>query len=218
VGSHRAGRSARADPVRAWLTARPEPVALDRLARFAGGILTDPSLFGGGADRAEVVARLQTVAYGYLGVLEGYVHPGTRTKWSTLTVTLPCEVPTVVVDHRSALGRPGVPADVWWMPVGERRFDEEYVVTAADSTTVSRLFGQPLCEVLVRKTVQRLGYDGRRLLLRSFDGSAPTAELIDRLNDLAADVLAATPAFLTRPMGSSVPTGPPKPFPPGLYG
>jgi hypothetical protein len=191
---------------------------MDRLARFAEGVLTDPSVFGGGSDRARVVSRVQTVAYGYLGVVEGYLHPERRTVWTTLTVSLPCAVPAVVVDHRSALGRPGVPADAWWMPTGERRFDEEYVVTAADSTTVASLFVQPLCEVLVRRRVQRLGYDGRRLLLRSFDGREADPAEIKWLDELAADVLAATPAFVMRVMGSTAPPPPPQPFPPGLYG
>jgi hypothetical protein len=219
VGSHRAGRSSgRADSVRSRRT-RAEPiVATGPLAR-AGGVLTDPTSFGGGADRAEVTSRVQTVAYGYLAVMEGYRHPERATVWSTLTVTLPCQVPTIVVDHRSALGRPGVaPGGGWSMPVGERRFDEEYVVTAADSTTVGPLFTGRLCELLVEHTVQRLSFDRRRLLLRTFDGREPTAPVLERLSALAGDVLAVTPAFVVRVMGASEPSGPPTPFPPGLYG
>ncbi len=57
MGSHRASRSGR--------TAPAAPVA--RLARFAGATLTDQAPFGGGAERAQVRLRVQTVAYGYLG-------------------------------------------------------------------------------------------------------------------------------------------------------
>ncbi len=66
--------------------------------------------------------------------------------------------------------------------------------------------------------MQRLSFDRRRLLLRTFDGSEPTASVLERLGGLAGDVLAATPAFVVRVMGSSEPSGPPTPFPPGLYG
>jgi hypothetical protein len=190
----------------------------DPLAR-AGGVLTDPTSFGGGADRAEVTSRVQTVAYGYLAVMEGYRHPEHATVWSALTVTLPCPVPAVAVDHRSALGRPGVaPSGGWSAPVGERRFDDEYVVTAADSTTIGTLFTGRLCELLDEHTVQRVSFDRRCLLLRTFDGSEPTASVLERLSGLAGEVLAATPAFVVRVLGASEPSGPPMPFPPGLYG
>jgi hypothetical protein len=228
VGSHRAqrpgrgesGRGGRIDTGRFRRAPRPAPVvSTDPLARFAGGTLTDPTIFGGGTDRADVVSRVQTVAYGYLGVVEGYRHPQRETVWSTLTVTLPCLVPTVVIDHRSVLGRPGVaPAGAWCTPVGVASFDEEYVVRAPDSLTVATMITPALCQVLSAHPVQRLTFDRRRLLLRTFDGSEPTPLVIERLDRLAADVLAATPAFVMRAMGSAAPDSPPEPFPPGLYG
>jgi hypothetical protein len=39
-----------------------------------------------------------------------------------------------------------------------------------------------------------------------------------RLGGLAGEVLAATPAFVVRVLGAAGASGPPTPFPPGLYG
>lgn len=220
VGSHRAERSPRAELARIGRSARSEPVVpIDRLARFAEGILTNPDVFGGGADRARVAVRAQTVAYGYLGVVEGYVHPDTGAVWSTLTVTLPCAVPAVTLEHRSGLGRPGVAAaDAELPPLGEPGFDAQYVITSVEPATLATLFTGRLCQVLVERPIQRLTFDDRRLLLRTFDGVHAGLEEIEWLDGLAADVLAATPAFVIRAMGAAAPTAPPQTFPPGLYG
>jgi hypothetical protein len=209
MGSHRASRLRRGE------TAAP----LARLARFVGTTLTDPVVFGGGAYQARVGLRVQTVAHGYLGVVEGYVAPDSGTVWSTLTVALPCTVPAMTIDHRSAHGLPGVPfAGGHAVQAGQSNFDEHYQVAAPDPGAVANLLTSGLCGVLLQEPVQRLSFEGSRLLVRTFDGFDATPEVVTWLNDLAGSVLAATPAFVTRLTAAAGPTVSPQTFPPGLYG
>jgi hypothetical protein len=208
LGSHRAPRSRRGDPA---------PVA--RLARFVGTTLTDPWVFGGGALEARVTMRAQTVAHGYLGVVEGYVTPDGSSVWSTLAVALPCSVPAMTIDHRSAHGMPGVPMSGGHaVRAGQPVFDEQYLVAATDPAAAANLLTQSLCDVLVRKPVQRLSFEGSRLLMRTFDGFDATHEVVAWLDYLASDVLAATPAFVTRLTAAAGATVGSQVFPPGLYG
>jgi hypothetical protein len=208
MGSHRASRSRRGETAR-----------VARLARFVGTTLTDPVVFGGGADQARVALRVQTVAHGYLGVVEGYVTPDSGSVWSTLTVALPCSVPAMTIDHRSVHGLPGVPFvgghPVW---AGQPLFDEHYQIAAQDPGAVANLLTEDLCDVLLLQPVQRLSFEGSRLLVRTFDGFDATPEVVAWLNELAAAILAATPAFVTRLTAAAGPTVAPQTFPPGLYG
>jgi hypothetical protein len=184
-----------------------------------GTTLTDPLVFGGGADQARVAVRVQTVAHGYLGVVEGYVEPDSGSVWSTLTVALPCSVPAMTVDNRLAHGLPGVPfAGGHAVSAGRPHFDELYVVVATDPAAVANLFTEGLCDVLLRKPVQRLSFAGSRLLVRTFDGFEATPEVVDWLDYLASDVLAATPAFVTRLTAAAGSAAGPQTFPPGLHG
>ncbi|MEP7021310.1 MAG: hypothetical protein ABI808_11705 [Pseudonocardiales bacterium] len=50
------------------------------------------------------------------------------------------------------------------------------------------------------------------------DGFDATPEVVNWLNWLAAEVLAVTPAFVTRVIAAAGPTVTPQTFPPGLYG
>jgi hypothetical protein len=209
MGSHRASRLRRGETA--------APVA--RLARFVGTTLTDPVVFGGGAAQARVGLRVQTVAHGYLGVIEGYVAPDDGSVWSTLTVALPCSVPAMTIDHRTAHGLPGVPVvGGHAVRAGQPLFDEHYQVAAQDPDAVANLLTAGLCDVLTSQPVQRLSFEGSRLLVRTFDGFDATPEAVTWLNDLAADVLSATPAFVTRVIAAAGPTVAPQTFPPGLYG
>ncbi|MCU1658719.1 MAG: hypothetical protein JWO57_3375 [Pseudonocardiales bacterium] len=207
-GSHRASRHG----------GRDAAGHVEHLARFSGAPLTDPVAFGGGADLAMVGLRAQTVAYGYLGVVEEYEHPTTGAQWCTLTVSLPNTVAFLALDHRSALGQRAVPVPGDYLsPTGFADLDATYVVTADVPDTVVRLLGPELREVVLRSPVQRLMFAGSRLLLRSFDGPGATPEVTEWLDALASEVLAATPAFVSRVMSPDAgPVG--LPFPPGLYG
>jgi hypothetical protein len=195
---------------------------IERLARFSGATLTDPTVFGGGADVAAVGVRAETVAYGYLAVVEGYTHPASGAHWCTLSVTLPNAVPFLAVDHRSALAQHAVPIsdavfDGYTASTGFADFDAEFVVTAQDPLTAGRLLTPELRAVLLQRPAQRLMYSGARLLVRSFDGAEVTAEVTDWLVGVAGAVLAATPAFVSRVLTPD--TGPGgRPFPRGLYG
>jgi hypothetical protein len=207
-GSHRAMRSGR----------REAAGQFDRLARFSGATLTDPALFGGGSDVASVGLRAQTVAYGYLGVVEEYAHPSTGARWCTLSVTLPNAVPFLGLDHRSALGQPNVPLSGGHFDlIGYPDFDAAYMVTADEPLTVLDLLTPALRSVVLADPVQRLAYTGARLMLRTFNHSAATPELTSWLVSVASAVLAATPGFVSRVMSPDA--GPVcMPFPPGLYG
>jgi hypothetical protein len=210
VGSHRAMR-----------TARREAEAqnqIDRLARFSAAPLTDPVAFGGGSEAAVVNLRAQTVAYGYLGVVEQYAHPTTGIAWCTLSVTLPNEVPFLALDHRTAFGQWGVPvAGGFCDIVGDADFDAAYITTADNELVIDQLVTAELRNVLICWSVQRLMFSGARLLIRTFDGFTITPDVTEWLDAVAAAVLAATPGFVTRVMSPDAgPVG--RPFPPGLYG
>lgn len=182
----------------------------ERLARFNGVVTGDARTFGAGAAQAEVRYRAETVAHGYLAVLDSYVDPVTGATWCTLTVTLPARVPTLTIDHRAALGRPGVPAcGAHVLLTGGRDFDAAYLVTADDPAVVS-LVSPGVQQVLLGHPVQRLALHGAGLALRTFDGAQPSGEVTAWLERVAAAVLGALPAFVT-PMGTRT-------FPPGLYG
>ncbi|PZS17589.1 MAG: hypothetical protein DLM57_07980 [Pseudonocardiales bacterium] len=152
-------------------------------------------------------------------MVEGYLQPDSGTLWSTLTMGLPCPVPVMALDHRSVLGRPGVPlAAAHHVPAGDPAFDERYLITSPDPATAATLLTTRLRDVLIRRPVQRLTFDGPRLLVRTFDGTGATAEAVQWLDEFAAAVLAATPAFVTRVTGAALPAAQPRTFPPGLYG
>ena len=209
MGNHRASRHE-----------RPEGggIVIDRLARFTGGAITDPTTFGGGADRARVGLRAQTVAYGYLAVVDEYEHPDTGAIWSTLTVSLPCPVSPMTIDHAKALGLPGVPfPGAYALHSGDPEFDDLYAITAADPATAVSMITASLCEVLIRRPIQRVAFDRARLLLRTFDGVEATTETIDWLDALACSVLSATPAFVMSAARATLPPVP-RTFPRGLYG
>lgn len=210
-GSHRGLRIGRRP-------AAPDPEESDRLARFSGAPLTDPVTFGGGAEVAVVGRRAQTVAYGYLGVVEDYQNPQNGARWATLWVGLPNPVPALTIDHRAALGRPGVPVD-GALPVstGDAGFDSTYLCSAQDPSAGARLVAPELRAVLLQWTVQRLMFAGTRLLLRTFDGPGATVEVTTWLDAVAGQVLAATPGFSTRVLDPSG-AAPGRPFPPGLNG
>jgi len=191
----------------------PEP----GLARFAGAVLDDPAVFGGGADRATATRRRDAVAYGYLGVVEEYARPGSGERWRLLTVTMPGGVPRLVVDHRSALDRPGVPAPgATPVPFGDAAFDdagfddagfddagfddagfdELYLVTADDPVAARRILTPAVRRLLVGAPVQRLELQRTVLALRSFDAAVPTADADDRLAGLAEAILRTAPCFV----------------------
>jgi hypothetical protein len=171
----------------------PEP----GLARFAGAILDDPAVFGGGADRATATRRRDTVAYGYLGVVEEYARPGSGERWRLLTVTMPGGVPRLVVDHRSALHRPGVPAaGATAVAFDDAGFDEFYLVTADDPVAARRILTPAVRRLLVGTPIQRLELERTMLALRSFDFPAPAADADDRLAGLAEAILRTAPCFV----------------------
>lgn len=209
MGNHRAlGRHTRSE----------SGPMVDRLARFTGGAVTDPALFGGGADHAQVSVRAQTVAYGYLAVVDEYEDPDSAAIWSTLTVSLPCPVSPMTIDHNTALGRPGVPfAGAYALHSGDPEFDDLYAITAADPSTAVSMITSNLCEVLIRRPVQRVAFDRARLMLRTFDGVQANAETVDWLDALACTILSSTPGFV---MSAARATMPPvaRTFPRGLYG
>ena len=189
--------------------------SVERLARFSGGTLTHPVMFGGGATEAEVGLRARTVTYGYPGVLEEFEDPQTRERWCTLAVSLPNAVPSVTIDHRSVLGRPDVPAqEVWTGPTGDLEFDMSYVVGAESEAAMRQLVPLKLRTVLLNRPVQRLSFRSSRLLLRAFDGTEASNQLLEWLETAACELLAVTPGFLSRLAGDTEP----RTFPRGITG
>jgi hypothetical protein len=167
------------------------------LARFAGAVLDDPAAFGGGADRATATRRRDTVAYGYLGVVEEYARPGSGERWRLLTVSMPGGVPRLVVDHRSALHRPGVPAlAASSVPLEDPAFDELYLVTADDPVAARRILTPAVRRLLVAGPIQRLELERTTLALRSFDVALPATDADDRLAGLAEAILRTAPCFI----------------------
>lgn len=183
----------------------------ERLARFSASTVDDPRMFGGGAASAQVCSRSETVAYGYLAVAEEFADPDSGSTWCTLTVTLPTAVPAgFTVDHRTVLGQPGVPAAGTDLGAfGDALFDRSYAVVGDEGAAA--LIGPSLRAAVLQRPAQRLSLTGSTLLLRTFDGVRATDEVVEWLEELAGEVLAATPAFVTS-LGQ---TGT---FPPGLYG
>lgn len=210
-----------------WWKQRRRASVLDpgrpALAVFADTESTDPTTFGGGAWSARVLARQDTVTYGYLAVAEEYHSPDSGGRWCTLTVTLPGRVPSLVVDNRAATGRSGVPMD---MPhqgtVDDPPFDATYMVGAAEQELVERILRPSARDVLLRAPVQRLLLRERQLQLRTFDGVSLDDEIIASLDSIAARFLAATPSFVitTRAPAASHGAGPgsDEPLAPGMYG
>lgn len=178
----------------------------ERLARFSAAAVADPRMFGGGADVADVRYRGETVAHGYLAVVEEFGRPvadagpdrrpAATVNWCTLTVTLPAPAAAgVTVEHRSALGRPGVPVAGRRGPEsGDRLFDRSYVVVGEHD-----LVGPVLRAALLQRPAQRVSLHGASLLLRTFDGVGCTDEAVEWLELLAESVLRSTPGVRRRP-------------------
>ena len=182
------------------------------LARFSGAAITHPALFGGGHPEAHIGFREQTIAYGYAAVLEEFEATG-GARWCTLSVSLPNNVPGLVVDHTAVLGSFDVPPKKGvTVSTGDLEFDHTYLATAEDEDAASYLLTRELREVLLRRPVQRLSFVGPRMLIRVFDGADIDNDLVDWLHDTAAEVLKATPAFVSRLHGSWTT------FPPGITG
>lgn len=183
------------------------------LARFSGGTISHPVLFGGGHSEALVGLREQTIAYGYAAVLEQFETLDSTARWCTLSVSLPNNVPFLVVDSTAVLGAPDVPpAKGWPVATGDFEFASAYVATAEDEDAGLYLLTAGLREVLLRRPVQRLAFAGPRMLVRVFDGSDVSNELVDWLHDTATQILQATPAFASRLRGTWTT------FPPGITG
>jgi len=194
------------------------------LARFAGSVLTEPDAYCGGAASATVVRRRDTVAYGYLGVVDEYARPEAGVHWRVLTLTLPGRVPHLTVDHVSALGRPGVVAPgSSGVGTADSAFDALYVVSADDAAVVARVLTPAVRQLLVGLPVQRFALDERQLMLRTFDAAAFTPDVDDRLAGLAGSILGSAPSFVstTSWSGAPAPGGVPAgaaPLLPGVYG
>jgi hypothetical protein len=199
------------------------PAPVPALARFTDTEITDAPMFGGGAWSARVRRRRDTVTYGYLAVVEEYTSPDSGAKWCTLTVTFPGSVPFLVVDHRTAIGRPGVPLEApQQAELDDPPFDATYLVGAADPEQAGRVLSPAVRDVLLRAPVQRLMLHESRLLLRTFDGVLLDDEVITALDGVAARFLAATPSFVTVARAPAHSTGRPSgaddPLPEGFYG
>lgn len=203
--------------------AAKQPPRTPALARFVDGETTDPSTFGGGAWSARVKRRRDSVTYGYLAVAEEYESADSGGRWCTLTVTLPGCAPFVVVDNRAANGRTGVPMDAPHRSVlDDPPFDATYVAGGDDADVLERVLGEEARDVLMRSPVQRMMLRDTRMLLRTFDGVALDAELIDWLNGIAARFLASTPSFVTpareTPVAAARGEISDAPLPEGFYG
>jgi hypothetical protein len=156
-------------------------------------------MFGGGFAEAAVGLRARTVTYGYPSVVEEFEDLESGTCWCTLAVSLPNAVASVTADHRSALGSPDVPArDDWTGRTGDLEFDSAYHVSAESEQAMRQLLPQALRTVLLNRPVQRLSFRGTRLMLRAFDGTAATPQLMEWLDLVASEVLPVTPGFVAR--------------------
>jgi len=182
------------------------------LARAGAAVLTDPRLFGGGAPSAELRRRAETVAHGYLAVVDEYCCPTTGIPWCTFTISLPTVVPTLTIEHRQALGRPGVPAPGADLgPFGDDLFDRLYLAVAPDAEAALPLITPALRKTLIAYGVMRVSFSGSTLMLRTVDCTRATDEALEWLQDAATLVLESSPAFVTV-------RGEHRPFPPGYYG
>jgi hypothetical protein len=186
--------------------------------------VNDPLTFGAGAMTAAPTNRRETVAYGYLGVAEEYMGLDTGSSWSVLSVTLPGWLPYLVVDHRTVLGRAGVPAVAGkQLETGDPVFDEAFVVVSAEPAVVSRVLTADVRTLLAQFPLQRLSLSGRTLLLRTFDDNKLTDTVMQGLDLAASELLATAPSFVMekRPaLGQLVESLPktPDPLPRGFYG
>lgn len=198
------------------MQAPPDP---ERLSRFTGALLRDPSVFGGGATGAWVGLRRETVAYGYLAVAEEYMAADSVDTWCTLTITLPGALPYVVADHRAALGRPGVPAPgATTVPTGDPVFDGAFTVAADDPHEAGRVLVPGVRRALVLHGMQRLALRGRALLLRTTDQCRLDDATLARLTSAATEILASAPSFVQAAgIGPGAGRGE-RPLPPGFYG
>lgn len=195
-----------------------------RLSRSSSAAVTDPITFGGGAMSAAPTNRRETVAYGYLGVAEEYVGLESNATWSVLSVTLPGWLPYLVVDHRTASGRPGIPpAAGQEVPTGDKDFDETFVVVSSEPAVVARVLTAEVRALLAHFPLQRVSLSGRTMLLRTFDDNHLTDTVQQGLDLAASELLATAPAFVMekRPaigqLLASLPTGS-QPLPQGFYG
>jgi len=185
-----------------------------RLARFSGERIDHPDLFGGGFESARVGHRFPVTAYGYPAVIEDFESIETPSRWCVLTVSLPNTIPHLVVDHRTAEGRPHVPGGAFTKETGDVEFDLDFITSVDDPDVLARLLPVDLRTALLQRPVQRMEFAGARLLLRTFDALEANADEVQWLCNLATEVLCVTPAFLS-------PIDPDKagiPFPRGLYG
>jgi hypothetical protein len=192
------------------------------LARFTGSVLTDPAAFAGGADRATIARRRDTVAYGYLSVVDEYVQPDTGARWRVLTTTLSGRVPHLIVDHRSALGRPGIaPPGSLGVPTNDPQFDAAYIVHAESPAIVARVLSPAVRKLLLDLPIQRFALVDKAVSLRTFDASTFSDGVDDRLAALAGSILASTPSFVSTGLwpDAAAPSGEwDTPLPPGRYG
>jgi hypothetical protein len=125
----------------------------------------------------------------------------------------------MTIDHRSAQGLPGVPvAGGHPVRAGHPEFDEQYLVATADPVVAAALLTADLCDVMLRTPVQRLSFDGPRLVVRTFDGVQASPDVEMWLDGMAGAVLAATPGFIPRVTVDTAAKAAPQVFPPGLYG
>ena len=178
--------------------------SVERLARFSGGTLTHPVMFGGGFAEADVTLRARTVIYGYPSTFEEFADVASGTRWCVLAVSLPNNVANLTVDHRTAAGRPDVPAAEHWSGItGDLEFDTDYIVSAQDEATARQLLPQTLRTILLNRPVQRMQVRGARLVLRAFDGTDANDKLLEWLEVTATDILAALPGFASRLAGES---------------
>jgi hypothetical protein len=196
----------------------------DRLSRSSVAVVREPLTFGGGSVTASVTNRRETVAYGYLGVVEEFKSGETTGTWSVLNVTLPGWVPYLVLDHRKAIGRPGVPAaGGQQVRTGDAVFDGHFVSISAEPAVVQRILTPAVRTLLVQFPLQRISLSGRTLLLRTFDENPLSATVVQGLNLAATEILSTAPSFVMgkRPalgqVAASLPTGP-EPVPQGFYG
>ena len=196
----------------------------DRLSRSSVSVVNEPLTFGGGSVTASVTNRRETVAYGYLGVVEEFQSGETGTAWSVLTVTLPGWVPYLVLDHRKAIGRPGAPAiGGQQVRIGDPVFDGHFVAVCAEPSVVQRILTPAVRTLLVQFPLQRISLSGRTLLLRTFDENPLSPTVVQGLDLAATEILSTAPSFVMdkRPalgqVAASLPTSP-DPLPEGFYG
>jgi hypothetical protein len=201
-----------------------EAPSSDRLSRSSVAVVHEPLTFGGGSVTATVTNRRESVAYGYLGVVEEYRSGETNAVWSVLNLTLPGWVPYLVLDHRKAIGRPSVPpVGGQQIPTGDPVFDGHFVSVSADPAVVHRVLSPALRGLLVQFPLQRISLSGRTMLLRTFDDNPLSDTVWAGLNVAATEILSTAPSFVMakRPslgeVAALLPTGP-EPLPEGFYG